>query len=95
MAQRGRGRGIGQENEENVNELIEMMMIMISRMDSIEVTERRGITHVIRDDNDDEEEVEPVREEREEQMTIEERMIRAINSIGAKPKLDIAVYSGS
>lgn len=70
MAQRGRvhGRPRRQENVEDVNDIIVMMRTRMARMDSIEVAQRRGITHVIRDDNDDEEELETIKEE---QMTME------------------------
>lgn len=97
MTQRGRGCGIPKrkENTANVIELTEMMRTMMARMDVIEAAKRRRITHVIRDDNDGEEEVEPIKKEQEEQMTIEKRMIRAINSVGVKPKLNAHVYSDS
>ena len=51
---RGHGRPRRKENAENGNELTEMMRTMMTRMDVIQATWRRGITHVIRDDNDDE-----------------------------------------
>ena len=99
MAKRGRGHGRGcgrgQGNVENVNEIIEMMRMMVVRMDSIEEAQRRGIKPMIRDDNDDEEELEIINEELDEKMTMEERMIRAISSIGGKPNLDTLVYSSS
>lgn len=70
-----------------------MMRTMMARMDAIEATQRRGITHVIRDHNEEEEELETIKEEQEEHMTMEERMIRVINSVGGKPKLDTPIYS--
>ena len=42
--------------------------------------------------NDDDEELETTREKK---MTIKERMVKAISSIGGKPKLDTNVYSSS
>ena len=91
MSHRGIGRGRRKDNFEDANDLTTMM----ARIDSIEATQRRGITHVISDDSNDDEELETIREEHEEQMTMEERMIKAISSIGGKPKLDTHVYSGS
>lgn len=67
----------------------------MARLDAIEAAQRRGIIHVIRDDNDDEEELEIVRDDLEEQMTMEERMLRAIKNIGGKPRLDTPIYFGS
>ena len=91
----GRGHGRGQENTKNVNELIEIMRTMMDRMDAIEATKRRGITHVIRDENVDEEELGIIRDEPEEQMTMEEIILRAINNIGGKPRLDTPIYFDS
>ena len=67
---------------------------MIDRMDAIEASQRTCSTHVIRDDNNDEE-VDTIKEQQEEQITIEQRMIKVINKIGGKPKLDTLVYFGS
>ena len=53
------------------------------------------MTHVMKYDNDDEEELETIKEKQEEQMTMEERMIRDINSIGGKPKVDTLIYYDS
>jgi hypothetical protein len=47
---------------------------------------------VVQDIKDDEGESKTTREEIEEHMTMEERMIRAINSTGGKPKLDTPIY---
>ena len=50
---------------------------------------------MIRDDNDDEEGLEIIKEEKEEKRRMEERIIRAISSIGGKPKLDTHIYSSN
>ena len=50
--------------------------MMMTRMDAIEAGQRRGITHVIRDDNEEEEELETMREEQEERMKMEERITK-------------------
>jgi hypothetical protein len=52
-----------------------MMRRMMAIMDAMEVAQRRGISQA--DDNDDEAEVEIAREELEEQVIVEERMIKA------------------
>ena len=95
MTHRGRGHGRGQgrrqENDKDVNDLT----TMVARVDAIEATKRRGTAQVIREDNDDDEELETIIEEHEEQMTMEETMIKFISNIGSKPKLDTHVYSGS
>ena len=87
MAQRGRGhrRARRSKNENEVNEPTEMMRTMMTKMDVVEATHRIGIAHVVRDISDDEEETE--REEEEEQVTVEERMFKAISNIGGKPRL--------
>ena len=46
-----------------MNDLTTMMRTMMARLDAIEVDQRRGITHVMKDDSDDEEELETVRKE--------------------------------
>ena len=61
-------------------------------MYSFKETWRRGITHVMNDDNKYQEELETIREELEEWMKMQERVIKSINSIGGK--LDIIIYSG-
>jgi len=64
---------------------------MMTIMDAIEAAQRRGIAQVARDFSNDE--AKTKREEQEEQVTVEERMIRAINTIGCKPRLDTLIYS--
>jgi hypothetical protein len=51
---------------------------MMTRMDAMEVAQRRGIVHVVQDISDDEAESKTTREEPKEHVTMEERMIRAI-----------------
>jgi hypothetical protein len=58
-------------------------------------SQRRGIAHVVWDINDDEVESKTTREEPKEHVIVEERMIKEINGIGGKPKLDTPVYYGS
>lgn len=91
----GRGRGRRKENVEDENNLTTMMRTMMPRLDAVEASHRRGITYVMKDDNDDEEELEIIRDDPKEKMTMEERMLKAINNIGGKPRLDTPVYSGS
>ena len=49
---RGCGRPKGPKNAEDVNDITTMMI----RIDVVEASRRRGVTHVIKDDSDDEEE---------------------------------------
>ena len=63
---RGRGRPINTKNVEYVIDLRTMMRTMMARMDAVEASQRRGITHVLRDDSDDEKEEDTIREEQEE-----------------------------
>ena len=63
-------------------------------MDAIEATQSIGIAHGMQDNSHDEEETETTREEQEE-MTVEDIMIKAINNIGNKPRIDTPIYFGS
>ena len=71
------------------------MRTMMSRMDAIEVVQRRGIASVMQDNGDDEAESKTTRKEIEENMTVKDKMIRAINDIIGTPKLYTLLYSGS
>ena len=62
-------------------------------MDVIEATQMRGTAHVLRYNNDDEAKSKTTREEAEENMTVEDRIIKAIKGIGGKPRIDIPIYS--
>jgi hypothetical protein len=97
MVQRGRDHGISRrmEGAEDVNDIARMVSKMMVKMDLMKASQRKGIIHVVQNIIDDEVESETTRQEPKEHVTMEEKMIREINIIRGKTKLDTLVYSGS
>ena len=65
-----------------MNEFATMVKTIMSILDSKEEFKRRGIAHVVQDNNDEEAETKTTRKETEENMVVEDKMMRSINCIG-------------